>query len=159
MLSLGGWGGCAPCSETFATPRGRRVFAASTLRLLARTGTDGIDIDWEYPAVEGYPGHRYSPDDRHNFTLLMKELRATLGREYELSFAAGGYTDCILRSIEWSGVMPWVDRVNVMTYDLVNANSTVTGHQTPLYSCRSDGIGGPRSPHAGLPRRTRRRRS
>jgi chitinase len=134
MLSLGGWGGCAPCSDAFATPHGRSVFAASALRLLAGTGTDGIDIDWEYPAVDGYPGHRFSPDDRHNFTLLMKELRETLGGKYELSFAAGGYTDCILRSIEWREVTAFVDRVNVMTYDLVNANSTVTGHQTALLS-------------------------
>ncbi|HTY60568.1 MAG TPA: glycosyl hydrolase family 18 protein, partial [Bacteroidota bacterium] len=52
MLSLGGWGGCAPCSETFESPHGRSIFAASTLRVLARTGTDGIDIDWEYPVVE-----------------------------------------------------------------------------------------------------------
>ncbi len=134
MLSLGGWGGCAPCSGAFATARGRMEFAGSALRVLSDTHADGIDIDWEYPALEGYPGHRYSPEDRHNFTLLMKELRETLGAGYELSFAAGGFTDCLLASIEWKPVMPWVDRVNVMTYDLVNANSTVTGHQTPLFS-------------------------
>jgi chitinase len=134
MLSLGGWGGCAPCSDAFRTSRGRMEFAASALRVLADTHADGIDIDWEYPAIEGYPGHRYSPEDRHNFTLLMKELRETLGEGYELSFAAGGFTDCLLASIEWKQVIPWVDRVNVMTYDLVNANSAVTGHQTPLFS-------------------------
>jgi chitinase len=134
MLSLGGWGGCAPCSGAFTTPRGRMEFAESALRVLSDTHTDGIDIDWEYPAIEGYPGHRYSPGDRNHFTLLMKELRETLGGGYELSFAAGGFTDCLLGSIEWKEVMPWVDRVNVMTYDLVNANSTVTGHQTPLFS-------------------------
>ncbi len=134
MVSLGGWGGCAPCSGAFGTPGGRKQFALSARRFLRDTGTDGIDIDWEYPAVEGYPGHAYGPADRRNFTLLMKELRATLGTGYELSFAAGGVTDCLLRSIEWREVMPCVDRVNVMTYDLVNANSTVTGHQTALYS-------------------------
>ena len=30
--------------------------------------------------------------------------------------------------------MPLVDRVNVMTYDLVGGYATVTGHHTPLYS-------------------------
>ena len=29
MLSLGGWGGCAPCSEVFSTAAGRKIFAAS----------------------------------------------------------------------------------------------------------------------------------
>jgi chitinase len=134
MLSLGGWGGCAPCSGVFATSGGRKEFAGSALRVLSDTHTDGLDIDWEYPAFEGYPGHRYAPEDRHNFTLLMKELRDALGAGYELSFAAGGFTDCILASIEWKEVMPYVDRVNVMTYDLVNASRTVTGHQTPLFS-------------------------
>jgi chitinase len=134
MLSLGGWGGCAPCSEAFATYRGRMEFAGSVLRVLSDTHADGIDIDWEYPAIKGFPGHRYSPEDRHNFTLLIKELRETLGAGFELSFAAGGFSEGLLASIEWKQVMPWVDRVNVMTYDLVNANSTVTGHQTPLFS-------------------------
>ncbi|HMK38466.1 MAG TPA: glycoside hydrolase family 18 protein [Bacteroidota bacterium] len=134
MLSLGGWGGCATCSEVFATSRGRREFAESALRVLSETRTDGLDIDWEYPAVEGYPGHRYAEEDAHNFTLLMKELRETLGAEYELSFAAGGFSACLRASIEWQQVMPVVNRVNVMTYDLVNADSKVTGHQTALFS-------------------------
>jgi len=134
MLSLGGWGGCASCSEVFGTEQGRTEFARSALRILRETRTDGIDIDWEYPSIEGYPGHRFSPDDRENFTLLMKSLRETLGREYEVSFAAGGFTQCILASVDWKGVMLYADRVNLMTYDLVNANSTVTGHQTALFS-------------------------
>jgi chitinase len=62
------------------------------------------------------------------------EAFSTSGGGYELSFAAGGFTDCLLASIEWKEVMPWVDRVNVMTYDLVNANSVVTGHETALFS-------------------------
>jgi chitinase len=134
ILSLGGWGGCAPCSEAFSSAGGREEFARSALRILRESHTDGIDIDWEYPAIEGYPGHRYSAEDRHNFTLLMKQLRETIGTSYELSFASGGFTQCLIASIEWKQVMPWVDRVHVMTYDLVNANSIMTGHQTPLLS-------------------------
>ena len=30
--------------------------------------------------------------------------------------------------------MPLVNRVNLMTYDLINGYSTITGHHTPLYS-------------------------
>jgi chitinase len=36
--------------------------------------------------------------------------------------------------VEWEKVMKEVDMVNMMTYDLVNGYSTVTGHHTPLYS-------------------------
>ena len=133
LLSLGGWGGCAPCSGAFATAGGREEFARSALALLQQFHADGIDIDWEYPAIEGYPGHAYSAADTHNFTLLLRALRETLGDRYELSFAAGGFTRCLIDSYEWSEISPLVDAVNVMTYDLVNANSPTTGHLTPLY--------------------------
>nr|MDQ6890133.1 glycosyl hydrolase family 18 protein [Bacteroidota bacterium] len=43
------------------------------------------------------------------------------------------------RSIEWDKVIRKVDRVNLMSYDLVSGFSTVTGHHTPLYSTRQNG--------------------
>ena len=138
-LSFAGWGGCETCSDVFASKEGRKEFAKSARSILQRFDADGIDLDWEYPAVEGYPGHKYTPGDRENFTLLIQELRAILGKEYEISFAAGGFADCLKKSVEWSRVMPLVDRVHVMTYDLVNGYSTVTGHHTPLYSSIDQG--------------------
>lgn len=135
ILSVGGWGGCEPCSELFASSRGRSEFAVSAKALIEQFGADGIDLDWEYPAIEGFPGHRFVPEDRHNFTLLVKELREVLGSSKEVSFAAGGFTEFLKNSIEWDQVMPVVDKVNVMTYDLVNGYSTRTGHHTPLFSC------------------------
>lgn len=134
MLSLGGWGGCEPCSPVFAGEQARRAFAASVKRLLLEYQCDGIDLDWEYPGIEGYPGHPYDPADTRHFTLLVQELRRALGPEYELSFAAGGFKHFFDHSAEWNEVMPLVDRVNVMTYDLVSGFSTRTGHHTPLYS-------------------------
>jgi chitinase len=135
LLSVGGWGGCEPCSEIFSTAQGRGAFAASAKRIIEQFGADGIDLDWEYPAIEGYPGHRFVPEDRHNFTLLVQALRDVLGSTKEITFAIGGFTECLMNSVEWDQVMPVVDKVNVMTYDLVNGFSTTTGHHTPLYSC------------------------
>ncbi len=137
LLSLGGWGGCRTCSDVFSTDSGRSEFAQSSLKVLREYDADGIDLDWEYPSVEGYPGHRYSPDDRHNFTLLVQKLREVLDKRYELTFAAGATNPCLRQSIEWNKVMPYVDRVHLMTYDLKNGYSTVTGHHTPLYSTPS----------------------
>lgn len=134
MLSLGGWGGCETCSQVFSTDQGRADFASSVREILLATHTDGIDLDWEYPAIEGFPGHRFVAEDRHNFTLLVRALRQTLGNRYEISFAAGGFTDYLKKSIEWKVVMPLVNRVNLMSYDLVNGYATTTGHHTPLYS-------------------------
>ena len=132
LVSLGGWGGCAPCSGAFSTDSGREEFARSARELLERFHADGLDVDWEYPAIEGYPGHVFSAADRHNFTLLLSALREAFGDRYLLSFAAGGFTRCLLESYEWTAISPLVDAINIMTYDLVNANSAATGHLTPL---------------------------
>ena len=134
ILSLGGWSACPDCSHVFSTPKGRHDFALSVRALSEYFHTDGIDLDWEYPAIPGFPGHTYSPDDRKNFTYLLQDLRKTLGNKYEISFAAGGFDDFIEKSIDWKKAMAIADRVNVMTYDLVHGNSTVSGHHTPLYS-------------------------
>ncbi|MDE3249879.1 MAG: glycoside hydrolase [Bacteroidota bacterium] len=134
ILSLGGWGGCQTCSPVFNTRKGRREFAESVKELNDYFGTNGIDLDWEYPVIEGYPGHAFSAGDKPAFTSLVKKLRKKLGRENEISFAAGGFTHFIDSSIEWKKVMKKVDRVNLMSYDLVSGFSTISGHHTPLYS-------------------------
>lgn len=134
ILSMGGWGGCRDCSPVFSTKAGRKEFAKSTRELLDYFNADGIDLDWEYPAVAGYPGHPYSLDDKENFTSLIKMLRRKLGRNKEISFASGGLSNCIDSSFEWKKVMRKADKVNLMSYDLVHGYSTQTGHHTPLYS-------------------------
>jgi chitinase len=137
ILSLGGWGGCEFCSPVFATDAGRKEFANSTKELMYYFKTDGIDLDWEYPAIEGYPGHAYKTEDKSNFTALVKTVRDTLGNNYEINFAAGGFDTFLQQSIEWDKVMPMLNKVNLMSYDLVNGNSKMTGHHTPLYSTAS----------------------
>ncbi|PWB21909.1 glycoside hydrolase family 18 protein [Flavobacterium sp. HTF] len=134
ILSLGGWGGCEPCSAAFSTAEGRLTFAKSVKEVSNYFKADGLDLDWEYPAIEGLPGHLFQPVDKTNFTELIKILRSTLGKKYELSFAAGGFQKYLDESVEWSKVMPLVNHVNIMSYDLVNGYSKVTGHHTPLYS-------------------------
>ena len=136
LVSLGGWGGCKSCSDVFSTEEARLQFAKSVLVLNQLYGTDGIDLDWEYPAIEGYPEHPFKAEDKENFTSLISVLRSTFGNQYELSFAAGGFQKYLEESIEWDTVMTLVDRVNVMSYDLVGGYATVTGHHTPLYSSK-----------------------
>jgi chitinase len=134
LLSLGGWGGCRTCSEIFSTQENRQAFAASVKEHAKYFKTDGIDLDWEYPAVVGYPGHRFAPEDKTNFTSLLKTLRNTLDKGSEISFAAGGYTNFLDSAVEWKEVIKYADFINIMSYDLVGGYSPVTGHHTPLYS-------------------------
>ena len=134
LLSLGGWGGCAPCSDVFSSATGRTEFSKSVLELSTYFHSDGIDLDWEYPTIEGFPGHAFKPEDRENFTSLIKSLRQDLRPPMEISFAAGGFKKFLDESVDWKNIMPLIDRVNLMTYDLVSGFSKVTDHHTPLYS-------------------------
>lgn len=134
ILSLGGWTGCFTCSPVFSTANARKEFAASVKLLTDYFHTDGIDLDWEYPAIPGPPGHPYAAADKHNFTLLLQSLREALGKDKEISFAAGGFDQFIDSSIEWKEAMRYTDKVYVMSYDLVHGYSKTSGHHTPLYS-------------------------
>ncbi len=134
LLSLGGWGGCRDCSDVFSSPEGRYAFVKSFKEVNDYFGTDGIDLDWEYPAVLGFPGHPFKPEDRDNFTSLIKELRKQLGKKHQITFAAGGFQSYIDSAVDWNKVTPIVNYINLMTYDLVGGYSKVTGHHTPLYS-------------------------
>lgn len=140
LISLGGWGGCETCSDVFSKAKNRTTFAKSVLKILKIYDADGIDLDWEYPAIEGLPGHAFKKEDKQNFTFLVKELRAVLGSDYVISFAAGAHDEFLNNSIEWDIVMPLVDNVNLMTYDLVNGYSKTTGHHTSLLATEQQNI-------------------
>lgn len=134
ILSLGGWGGCKTCPDVFGTDKGRSEFVESVKQVTNYFHTDGIDLDWEYPALVNVPGYPFYPEDRDHFTALIRLLRNELGKDKEISFAAGGFTDYLKTSIDWKNVAPLVNYINLMTYDLVNGYATTTGHHTPLYS-------------------------
>lgn len=134
MVSIGGWGACSYCSDLFASEQHRNMFAKTTVELFKKYNVDGLDLDWEYPTIEGYPGHKYMPEDKKNFTALIQALRLEMGDKYLLTFAAGGFTKFLEKSVDWKAIMPSLDFVNLMTYDLTNGYSKVTGHHTPLHS-------------------------
>jgi chitinase len=134
IISLGGWTGCYTCSDVFKTDSTRKEFAGSVKHILNYFSADGFDLDWEYPVIPGPPGHPFSTADKDDLTALLKTLKDSLGKHKELSFAAGGFTKFINESVDWKQVVKYVDRINLMTYDLITGNDTVTGHHTALYS-------------------------
>ena len=138
VLSVGGWG-AGGFSEMAMTEEGRRVFAASCLEAAERYGLDGIDIDWEYPCSD-QDGIGADPRDRENYTLLLEQLRRTLGPERILSVAVGASRSFIAHT-HMDRVARIVDYVQLMTYDFRGAFSDRAGHHAALGPSRGDRSG------------------
>lgn len=140
IISVGGYSWSGRFSDVALTDQSRITFANSCVDFLVYYGFDGIDIDWEYPVSGGLPSNSRRPDDKHNFTLLMKTLRERLdtrgiitGKHYELTFA-GAAGAWYLNNIELMQINPYVDFVNIMTYDLHGTWETKTNFNAPLFS-------------------------
>lgn len=111
-LSVGGWGS-GRFSEMAATEAGRKAFARDCARVIEEYGLDGIDLDWEYPTSSA-AGISSSPDDTDNFTLLVTEIRREVGPDRLLTLA----TPAGARYFDFPAILPLVDWVNVMSYDM-----------------------------------------
>src|SRR5699024_5327543 len=94
LLSVGGWSCTHKFSDLAADPEARETFAQSAVDIIHTYGFDGIDVDWEYPVGGGLEGNDVSDADKHNMTLLLKDIREALdeageedGEHYLLTIA------------------------------------------------------------------------
>ena len=149
ILSLGGGRGCKTCSDAFSTEQGRVEFSQSMRETHEYFGTDGLDLDWEFPTIEHFVGQKYSSADKVNFTKLVAAIRK-YNPGKELSFAAGAHAGIFEEVVEWKKVMKMMDYVNIMTYDIgsyqnrpdlpqyrhlaLGEDAKITYHHTALYS-------------------------
>lgn len=152
LVSVGGWG-AKNFTDAALTDSSRATFAKSAIEMIKRYDLDGIDIDWEFPG-QAVGGIDARPQDKRNFTLLMRTLRNRIdslstvrGRvgddRYLLTIASNDDQD-YFEHTEMGTVHKYLDFINVMTYDFFTAGSKTTGHHTGLYQ----------SSHAGAPTRT-----
>jgi chitinase len=177
LLSIGGWTWSGRFSDA-ALPQNREAFVRSCIDLFIKgnlpmwayvsggtpvgseeTGRaagvfDGIDIDWEFPAMPAFPGdpsrklppNVYRPEDTQNFTALLAEFRRQLdelgaktGKHYLLTIAAppdeGRYS-----KFELDKIHPYLDYINLMTYDIHGAwaEHGPTNFQALLYLSSDD---------------------
>jgi len=123
LLSVGGWGS-GRFSEMAAEKNHREKFALDCARIVKELKLDGIDIDWEYPSSAS-AGISSSPDDTQNFTLLMRDIRKAIGKKKLLTLATAASADYI----NFAAINPYVDFVNIMTYDSGNPPQ----HHASLY--------------------------
>lgn len=124
LLSIGGWG-AGGFSEMSSDQTLRIAFCQAARETCDRYGLDGIDIDWEFPGSTAGGLIGASPNDKANYTLLMRDLRATLGDNLLLTMASNyepspyNFRDCIA----------YLDFVNVMCYNMASPPN----HHAALY--------------------------
>ena len=142
VLSIGGWG-AGGFSIAASSQTGRDIFAGSALEILKKYCLDGIDVDWEYPCSNA-AGIDCSPEDRHNFTLMLAKLREKLdtakaydGNRCILSIAAGA-GDYFVSDTEIPEITKILDFISIMTYDMAGGFGGYTGHHTNLYNSVSE---------------------
>jgi len=143
LIAIGGATHSKDFSDMAAAEQSRQEFVKSCIDLYLGTYPevfDGIDMDWEFPGV----GEGSRPEDKQNFTALMKEFRRQLDelgaqkkRSYLLTAAVpagpGIYLNYELK--ELSTVLDWF---NLMTYDFSGAWSKQTNFTAPLYRAKDD---------------------
>jgi chitinase len=142
LVSVGGWTWSGAFSDAALTRQSRARFIESAVRFIERYQLDGLDIDWEYPGQIGN-GNVFRPEDKHNFTLLLAELRERfdkeqlrLHRKLHTSIATGASAK-FLEHTEMEKVQRYVDTINLMTYDFYVGGPT-TGHDAPLFHNEAD---------------------
>jgi len=146
LISLGGWTWSGGFSDAVSTPEKRQAFAQSCIDLYIRGNVpglpagaaagvfDGIDLDWEFPVSGGLvPGR---PEDTANYTAALAEFRRQLDAVrpgLQLSIATpsapGNYS-----KIELGRVHPYLDHVNVMTYDMHGSWDATANFHAALYN-------------------------
>ena len=136
LASVGGWSQSDRFPFIAADAAKRTTFAHWCAEAMRRYDADGIDIDWEGP---GYAPHNGSPDDKANFTLLLRSIRDSLdayssrtGRAMLLTGAFGADAES-MRNIEWTHVSALLDYITLMTYEFAGTWNQEANHLAPLY--------------------------
>jgi len=153
IISIGGWEADG-FSDAALTDESRRRFVSSCVAMFFDThrgSFDGVDLDWEFPVYGGPKEIAARPEDRENMTLLAKEFRRQLdakaksrGQAYLLTAAlpagrmqsAGPYDPA--KSYDLKAMGEVLDFVNLMTYDMGTAFSTVSTFNAPLREVAND---------------------
>ena len=71
-------------SDMVSTKVNREAFISSLIGFMEKWGFQGMDIDWEFPAVSDRGG---KAEDTQNLVLLVREMREAFGSKYGISIA------------------------------------------------------------------------
>ncbi|EJD46873.1 glycoside hydrolase [Auricularia subglabra TFB-10046 SS5] len=141
-LSVGGWTGSIYFSDLVANASSRAQYAQSIAGVLDKYGFDGVDIDWEYPAIQGLGCNTIRPDDADSFLGFLKDIRAyapntRISSAVSVSGIFGPGGDIYERI---NRLAVYLDYITIMAYDIYGFGwSQTTGPVGQLYdTCATD---------------------
>ncbi|CAM3469186.1 MULTISPECIES: glycosyl hydrolase family 18 protein [Saccharibacillus] len=138
LISIGGWTLSKNFPAVMNDAAKRATFVSSAAAFMKNHKFDGIDIDWEFPGVttEETPA---GPNDKANFALMLKELRAELdksvnaqGEKYLLTLAVGP-AKRHYDGLDVGAIRQYADWMNIMAYDYYVGGGAPWGANAPLY--------------------------
>ncbi|CAE6516552.1 unnamed protein product [Rhizoctonia solani] len=133
-LSIGGWTGSRYFSDAVSSDANRHEFVRNTVQMYRKFNLDGVDVDWEYPGVQGAGNNQVSPQDSAHFLTFLQLLRSQLPKPAKLTAAtqvtpfAGPDGRPLTDVSEFAKVLDWI---LIMNYDIWGASST-PGPNAPL---------------------------
>ncbi len=139
FISVGGWTFSRHFSQIAADSTKRKRFAESCVKLVKEYDIDGIDIDWEFPGTN----MNGNITDIESFPLLLKEVRTALD-EYEATLKrrkkkhihlviATSASKMHTKNLKWKNILPYIDHINLMTYDFTGSWTLSNGAKSPIY--------------------------
>lgn len=144
LVSIGGWTHSKGFSDAVLTEAGRKKLTQSGIDYLIKHRLDGLDFDWEYPALQG-DNNPVRPEDRENFVLMLKNFREALdslgqihSTHYLTTIASGGFRE-YLKANDLAEAQKYLDFVNVMAYDFYTEGDSLTGHHANLFPSGAKG--------------------
>ncbi len=143
LYSVGGWVWSNEFSHVAAFEASRNKFAEACVKLMKKHDFDGVDLDWEYPGQRG-EDNAFRPEDKQNFTLLLKAIRMALeaqekkDQKHYLLTIASGSNQAYIDHTELGKAQEYLDFINVMCYDYYHGWFYQTGHHANLYPIKKD---------------------
>ncbi|WP_075350896.1 glycoside hydrolase family 18 protein [Algoriphagus marinus] len=138
LVSIGGWTWSKGFSDAALTEESRKKLTASGIDFLIKHRLDGLDFDWEYPALQG-DNNVVRDIDKKNFVAMLKSFREALdslgaidNKRYLSTIATGGFRK-YLEVNDLRTAQQYLDLINIMSYDLFGAGDDTTGHHANLY--------------------------
>ena len=156
-ISLGGWTGYKYFSNAALDEKSRSAHVKSCIDMWikgdlpgaapgAAAGIfDGVDLDWEWPSSDGNAGNVVRPEDKVNFTALVREYRKQFtlltcrtGRSYDLTAFLPANPAMVERGIEVSKVFRDLTFATLQGYDYHGAWEPGTNQQSSIKTPAAD---------------------